>query len=171
MTTYRIRLAKRASTITAGAGLSALLGIGSAEAYSGFGNAVVKDRAGMPCFGLPARVLEWIRSPRALHALTVSAKGSGEAWSFSFPANLPDLPAPAHCIVYGELPASARLLEGPHPLIPGTLYEVYLNAPTNGPIRGYIATFCLKPTPDGSTRVIPVRRDAQKGWSADACQS
>lgn len=161
----------RAPVVAASAVLCTLLPIGDATAYSGFGTAVIEDRAGKPCFGLPSRALEWMRSPRRLHALMVYQGDTVETWSFMYDSAPSQLLATGQCIVYGALPASATLLRSPQPLLPETLYEVYLNAPTNGPIQGYTATFCLKALPDGSTRVIPVRRHAQKGWSADACQS
>ncbi|AYA89929.1 MULTISPECIES: hypothetical protein [Stenotrophomonas] len=161
----------RAFLVAAGAMLCLLLGIGNVNAYSGFGTAVIEDREGIPCFGLPPRALEWVRSPRILQAVMVYHHDTVKAWSFMYDLTPAEPLAPGQCIVYGDLPASATLRTSPQPLIPATLYEVYLNAPTNGPIRGYTAKFCLKAAPDGSTRVIPVRHDAQKGWSADACQS
>ncbi|AWH46809.1 hypothetical protein [Stenotrophomonas sp. ZAC14A_NAIMI4_1] len=171
MTTYRIRLAKRASTIVVGAGMCALLGIGSAEAYSGFGTAVVEDRNGKPCFGLPTRAFESLRSPRLLQALTVHRHGTENTWSFMYHPSPAALLKPGQCIVYGEIPASATLLDVPQPLIPGALYGVFLNVRRIGPIAGYTATFCLKAQPDGSTRVIPVHHDEHKGWTAEACRS
>ena len=154
----------------AAAALCMLLGIGTANAYSGFGTAVVEDREGKPCFGLPPRTLEWLRSPRTLQAVMVYHHDTANTWSFMYaPAPAEPLP-PGQCIVYGDLPASATLRTSPQPLVPGTLYEVDLIAPTNGPIMGYRAKFCLKAAPDGSTRVIPIRYDKRAGWSAAACQ-
>ncbi|HDS1651640.1 hypothetical protein NJH49_14140 [Stenotrophomonas maltophilia] len=160
----------RARVFAAGAVLCTLLPIGDATAYSGFGAAVIEDREGNPCFGLPSRALEWMRSPRRLHALTVYQGDTVKTWSFMYDSAPPQLLASGQCIVYGALPASATLLRSPQPLLPGTLYEVYLNAPTNGPIRGYRARFCLKAAPDGSIQVIPVSHDKHTGWSAAVCQ-
>lgn len=160
----------RARVFAAGAVLCTLLPIGDATAYSGFGAAVIEDREGNPCFGLPSRALEWMRSPRRLHALMVYQGDTVKTWSFMYDSAPPQLLASGQCIVYGALPASATLLRSPQPLLPGTLYEVYLNAPTNGPIRGYRARFCLKAAPDGSIQVIPVSHDKHTGWSAAVCQ-
>lgn len=160
----------RARVFAAGAVLCTLLPIGDATAYSGFGAAVIEDREGNPCFGLPSRALEWMRSPRRLHALMVYQGDTVKTWSFMYDSAPPQLLASGQCIVYGALPASATLLRSPQPLLPGTLYEVYLNAPTTGPIRGYRARFCLKAAPDGSIQVIPVSHDKHTGWSAAVCQ-
>lgn len=160
----------RARVFAAGAVLCTLLPIGDATAYSGFGAAVIEDREGKPCFGLPSRALEWMRSPRRLHALMVYQGDTVKTWSFMYDSAPPQLLASGQCIVYGALPASATLLRSPQPLLPGMLYEVYLNAPTNGPIRGYRARFCLKAAPDGSIQVIPVSHDKHTGWSAAVCQ-
>lgn len=169
MATFPVMI--RLPPLAAGAVLCALLGADNASAYSGFGTAVVQDRAGLPCFGLPSRTFESIRSPRMLQALTVYRRDTEKTWSFMYHTNPAEPLIPGQCIAYGALPPSAMLLEPPQPLVPGILYEVYLNAPTNGPISGYTAKFCLKSAPDGAIRVIPIRYDKHAGWSAAACQS
>lgn len=170
MTALPLTRMKRAPAIAKAAALCALVGISDASAFSGFGTAVVEDRDGKPCFGLPTRTFESLRSPRPLRALTVHRNVNDEVWSFSYHPGPAVLLRPGQCIVYGELPVSATSPAAPQPLVPGALYEVYLNAPTSGLIRGYYAKFCLKTLPDGSTRVIPVRYDERKGWTAEVCK-
>ncbi|MBA0263216.1 hypothetical protein D7T58_02835 [Stenotrophomonas maltophilia] len=99
----------RALLVAAGAMLCLLLGIGNVNAYSGFGTAVIEDREGIPCFGLPPRALEWVRSPRILQAVIVYHHDTVKAWSFMYDLTPVEPLAPGQCIVYGDLPASATL--------------------------------------------------------------
>lgn len=119
---------------------------------SRMGTAAVRDAAsGSPCFTVDQRELE-STPDLALHAVMLSdlSAGASTVWSSGVTASMPL--AGGACLRYGEGTAP------PPPLVPGHLYEVFVNASPprgRGMTQGYTSRFCIS----DAGRVITVPTD------------
>ncbi len=155
--------------------LCALLVAVSFTSCSGIGRAVVTEVDGQPCFSIEKN---WTtRNGLPMYGLLVSAKEAHfdnpdeyYIWRFDIQPPGKSIPTlPGKCMRYGATPALAtqHVLK---PLEPYTVYHVFIDAKSDGPIFGYKADFCIKPSEPPGKRVFVVPFDEKSSqWRYDLC--
>ena len=143
---------------------------------SGVGDAIVTDVDGQPCFSIEKN---WTtRNGLPMYGLSVIPRGSPNndgidyhVWRFDMePPGKSILTLPEKCMRYGHTPKPAmqRALK---PLEPYTVYHVFIDAKSDGPIFGYKAEFCIKPSQPPGKRVFVVPFDDKTSqWRYDLCE-
>lgn len=163
-----------------------LLRLGEASAYSGIGEALVRQVGELPCFAIPDK-RETRKNPVAFDGLAVGTDDqSPYNWAVDQKMELIKQGVRLHitpdqCIVYGEIPDGMSVAEKmpdglpigvpASPLQTGVIYGVSIYAyPNNGnsPIRGYHRAFCLVKTAENNIRVIEIESGV-KGKNAHDC--
>lgn len=173
MSLFRIQVLKLIC-LNAVFGGAALLGACVSDAR--MQEAEVRQVLGVPCFAVGGKGAFLGNSAPRLAALEVSdyaAVPAKKVWSFAYPAGLPQRLPGDTCILYGVVPAGATQSDRGKELLPGKIYEVYLNAsfedPKN-PIFGFVKKFCLKAEANGKTKVVQVAYIEGEGWDLHVCR-
>ena len=155
--------------------LCVLLVAVSFTSCSGVGDAIVTEVDGQPCFSIERN---WTtRNGLPMYGLSVIPRGSPNndgndyhVWRFDMePPGNSILTLPEKCMRYGQTPKPA--MQKVHkPLEPYTVYHVFIDANSDGPIFGYDADFCIKPAEPPGKRVFVVPFDEKASqWRYDLC--